>query len=56
MKNRKREICTSGEVQWDIGAALGAADGADESTSPQFGISGWRGNERIVQKCPAYRQ
>jgi hypothetical protein len=27
------------EVQWDIGAALGADDGADESTSPQVGIS-----------------
>jgi hypothetical protein len=26
------------EVQWDIGAALGADDGADESTSPQVGI------------------
>src|SRR5262249_24189032 len=27
------------EVQWDIGTALGADDGADESTSPQVGIS-----------------
>jgi hypothetical protein len=27
------------EVQWAIGAALGADDGADESTSPQAGIS-----------------
>jgi hypothetical protein len=27
------------EVQWDIGAALGSDDGADESTSPQAGIS-----------------
>jgi hypothetical protein len=26
------------EVQWDIGAALGADDGADESTSQQTGI------------------
>src|SRR5262249_9076896 len=26
------------EVQWDIGTALGADDGADESTSPQVGI------------------
>ena len=25
--------------QWDIGAALGADDGADESTSPQVGIT-----------------
>ena len=28
------------EIQWDIGAALGTDDGADESTSPQAGISG----------------
>src|SRR5262249_55914796 len=27
------------EVQWDIGTALGADDGADESTSPQVGIT-----------------
>jgi hypothetical protein len=27
------------EIQWDIGAALGTDDGADESTSPQAGIS-----------------
>jgi hypothetical protein len=27
------------EVQWDIGAALGADAGADESTSPQAGIT-----------------
>jgi hypothetical protein len=26
------------DVQWDIGAALGADHGADESTSPQAGI------------------
>ena len=26
------------EVQWDIGAAVDADDGADESTSPQAGI------------------
>jgi hypothetical protein len=26
------------EVQWDIDAALGADDGADESSSPQVGI------------------
>jgi hypothetical protein len=30
------------EVQWDIGAALGADDGADESTSPQAGIKRYR--------------
>src|SRR5262245_57347728 len=30
------------EVQWDIGAALGADEGADESTSPQAGIRGRR--------------
>jgi hypothetical protein len=27
------------EVQWDIGAALGADDGVDESTSRQVGIT-----------------
>jgi hypothetical protein len=27
------------DVQWDIGAALGADHGADESTSPQAGIT-----------------
>ncbi len=27
------------EVQWDIGAALGADDGADESMSPQAGFT-----------------
>ena len=27
------------EIQWDIGAALGADDGADESTSQQVGIT-----------------
>jgi hypothetical protein len=27
------------QVQWDIGAALGADDGAHVSTSPQAGIS-----------------
>jgi hypothetical protein len=30
--------CKPTAVQWDIGAALGADDGADESTSPQPGI------------------
>ena len=27
------------QIQWDIGAALGTGNGADESTSPQAGIS-----------------
>jgi hypothetical protein len=26
------------QIQWDIGAALGTGNGADESTSPQAGI------------------
>jgi hypothetical protein len=30
------------DVQWDIGAALGADHGADESTSPQAGINLFR--------------
>jgi len=27
------------QIQWDIGAALGTGNGADESTSPQAGIT-----------------
>jgi hypothetical protein len=42
------------DVQWDIGAALGADHGADESTSPQAGISPSSTTKRrmFTQICP----
>jgi len=41
------------QIQWDIGAALGTGNGADESTSPQAGISRVRPAIVCLPQCDA---